>query len=480
MKLENYLNEKFGYSEFKPGQKEVIEGLLQGQDTFAVLPTGTGKSLCYQLTGELLTGQVIIVSPLLSLMEDQVRQLQKKGIREVIAVNSSLSFLEKRYVLEHLTAYKFLFFSPEMLLQEEVLQRLAQLTIALFVVDEAHCVYQWGVDFRPEYGKLGHVQTKLNNPLTLALTATATPVVQKEIKKQLFNSRTLLNEVIFSVNRENIGLVVTQTQDKAESLLQELSRFTSQVIIYCATRKTTESINRLIKENTALKTGYYHGGLTPNERSLLQQQFINNQLDVLCATNAFGMGIDKPDVRVVIHFDLPDSLENYLQEIGRAGRDGQPSLAILLYKAGDEYIHRFFQEETKADRETLKFLVNQEEEQVTELMERTTEIQQKWLKGYLDQEYSFDELEERLINKEVDRQQQLQVMLEYVHLTDCRRQFIQSYFSEPLTPQSKEKCCDCCGLSFDNFQEPIVKSSEVAKNNENWRTILLRLFKEQE
>lgn len=476
--LEQELFTRFGYAAFKPGQKEVITNLLDGMNTLAVLPTGTGKSLCYQFVGQKLEGLTVIVSPLLSLMEDQVRQLQRQGIKGAVALNSTLQYSEKRYILAKIFQYDYLFLSPEMLLQQEVLGVLQRQKIALFVVDEAHCVYQWGVDFRPEYSKLDLVQKQLDFPLTLALTATATPVVQHAIIKQLF-SQGSYQEVLSSVNRKNIGLFVKETSEKEEVLLNYLSKVAGKIIIYCATRNKAEQISQLIQAKTTFKVAYYHGGLEASERSRLQEQFIDNQIDILCATNAFGMGIDKPDVRGVIHFDLPDSLENYLQEIGRAGRDGQKSWALLLYKKGDEFIHRFFLEETRANRATLKALI--EGEKQAGLLENATELQQKWVQGYLAKDYSFEELEHRLEEKEKDRQAQLRGMLMYIETTTCRRRLIQTYFQEPIVKQSPETCCDNCALFFDIYQDSIVKSNKTSnQNEEGWRSKFLKLFKERD
>ncbi|WP_086444479.1 RecQ family ATP-dependent DNA helicase [Candidatus Enterococcus lemimoniae] len=476
--LEQVLQAKFGFNTFKPGQKEVIEQLLRNQDTLAVLPTGTGKSLCYQFVGQILVGSVLIVSPLLSLMEDQVIQLQKKGETSVIAINSSLSFSEKQYALNHLREYKYILISPETLTQKEVRTKIAHVKIALFVVDEAHCVSQWGVDFRPEYTKLAKIQAECGNPLTLALTATATPAVKKEIINQVFSHRTNISEVIYSVNRPNIGLLVNQCTEKNDTLISYLTQLKNKGLIYCATRKTAEKINRLIKEETDLKSAFYHGGLTANERSLLQQQFVANQLDVLCATNAFGMGIDKPDVRFIIHYDCPDSLENYVQEIGRAGRDGQASVAILLYQKGDESIHYYFQSESRLDRTFLNEFPTSQSEDKENRLPVLNEIQQKWLQGYLEKEYTIEELEQRLLRKEKERQQQLAVMLNYIKEAKCRRVFIQQYFSEKITESTQENCCDRCGLSFDKYKARIVQSPEENEISNQWEDILIRLFKE--
>ncbi|MDA9470275.1 RecQ family ATP-dependent DNA helicase [Enterococcus sp. 5H] len=478
MILEEALYQNFGFQTFKPGQKEVIQALLNKQDTLAVLPTGTGKSLCYQMVGKLLVGTVLIVSPLLSLMEDQVIQLQKKGETRVIALNSSLSFMEKQYVLANLSSYKYILISPETLTQKEVRQQISRLNIALFVVDEAHCVSQWGVDFRPEYTKLAQIQKECGNPLTLALTATATADVKQDILQQVFSKSENIKEIIYSVNRPNIALIVDKTDEKAAKLLNYLSQLKNKGIIYCATRKTAEKLDRLIKEQTDLKSAFYHGGLTANERSLLQQQFVSNQLDVLCATNAFGMGIDKPDVRFVIHYDCPDSLENYVQEFGRAGRDGQPSVAILLYQKGDESIHYYFQTETRQDREVLNQLFTDKTEIREEVLTNLNEIQQKWVQGFLEKEYTFEELEQRLLRKEKDRYRQLSSMLNYINEAKCRREFIQHYFSEKISKKTQKNCCDCCGLFFDNYQAQIVQSPEEKEISEQWEDILLRLFKE--
>lgn len=302
MNLSAELKRYFGFSTFRPGQEEIIQTLLDKDDVLAVLPTGNGKSLCYQLTGYLSEGLVIVVSPLLSLMEDQVMQLQKMGEKRVVAFNSLLTFSERKYVMEHLSQYKFLFLSPEMLVQSEILTQLKRQKIGLFVVDEAHCVSQWGVDFRPEYQRLGEIRTQLAIPVTLALTATATSAVQQDIETVLFTNKPKI--VKHSVNRENIALFVRKTTQKTAELEAIMKEINGATIIYCATKKEVERLYAELRGRFSI--GYYHGGLDASQRRQLQQQFSQNQLQFLIATNAFGMGIDKADIRYIIHYDLPD------------------------------------------------------------------------------------------------------------------------------------------------------------------------------
>lgn len=471
MTLEEQLFERFHFATFKPGQKETIASILAGQDTLAVLPTGTGKSLCYQFPSEHLNGLVVIVSPLLSLMEDQVQQLQKYGEKAVIALNSSLTYQEKEFVLSHLNLYRFLLISPEMLFQPAVRTILGRIEIGLFVVDEAHCISQWGVDFRPDYTNLHLIQQELNYPLTLALTATATAAVIKDIQQELFHDLRRSTVIQESVDRPTIGLAVRLTEDKPATLLELLPQLSGDGLIYCATRKQTETVCQLIRGQTKLKAAFYHGGLTPNERKLLQAQFVVGQLDVLCATNAFGMGINKPDIRYVIHYDLPDSLENYVQEFGRAGRDQKPSAAILLYQTGDERIHHFFHDESRSNRQLLKLL--QEHPEQFETITETNELQQKWLQGFRDGNYSLAHLEKRLAQKETEKAAQLKTMLAYIHATTCLRKFIQSYFESEAPPVSKEQCCTRCGLDLSQYQR-----NREAKTDQimSWETKLSKLF----
>lgn len=466
--LEQALRQYFGYKEFRKGQKEVIESLLSKQDTLAVLPTATGKSLCYQLTGYLLEGTVVIVSPLIALMEDQVYQLKKKGEKQVVALTSSFSYQEKQYILERLSAYRFIFISPEMLVQPTVLAAFKRLKISLFVVDEAHCISQWGVDFRPEYRLLGELREELAAPLTLALTATATPRVQEEIISVL--KLTDANQIRYSMNRQNIRLFVQETTDKFGYLQQLLPQLNGTGLIYCTTRKQVETLTQELAPN--YRTAFYHGGLSSNERRLLQEQFTNNQLEFLVTTNAFGMGIDKGDIRWVIHYDLPNSLENYVQEFGRAGRDGQASQAFLLYQTGDEGIHHFFDQVAREEQAHFNFLLENAGQHQSN-PEEWTELQQKWYQ-LVKQQGKQATIMEELENRKYIRHQQLESMLAYIALTSCRRQYLLDYFQEGQLIQ-QENCCDNDGA------EPLLGTAHFSEKQiivkKTWQEIFTRLLK---
>lgn len=463
MSLKDELQKRFGFTSFRSGQEEIIQSLLNDQDVLAVLPTGNGKSLCYQLTGYLREGMVIIVSPLLSLMEDQVMQLQKQGEKRVVAFNSLLSRTERYYVLNHLSNYKFLFLSPEMLTQKDVIEQLQKQKIGLYVIDEAHCVSQWGVDFRPEYQQLGEIAQKLGSPVTLALTATATTAVQHDIETVLFQEVPV--RIIHSVNRQNIALYVKKTSQKEADLEDLMKQAKGSMIIYCATKKEVERLYQLFRSRFTI--GYYHGGLEASQRRQLQQQFSQNKLQFLIATNAFGMGIDKPDIRYVVHYDLPDSLENYVQEIGRAGRDQQASEAILLYKENDERIHYFFNQLSREQRQSFEIYLQYHSNE----QEQFDEIQQKWLE-IIAQTSNPQEWLNRLKRQEKEKEYRLQQMLHYVNAKTCRRALILEYFGEKLI-KKPEKCCDIDRAVLTSQENREVSPSVELKQ---WQDILLNLF----
>ncbi|MDH6363171.1 ATP-dependent DNA helicase RecQ [Enterococcus sp. PF1-24] len=466
--LYQVLQEKFHFSHFREGQEEIIQQLLSGKDTLAILPTGKGKSLCYQLTGYLLPGTVLVVSPLISLMEDQVSQLQKLGEKAVVALNSNLSQPEKNWLLQNLASYKFIFISPEMLRQPAVFKKIQQLQLALFVVDEAHCLSIWGNDFRPEYRQLGGILQQLNSPLLLALTATATPKVAEDIKQLLFHkSFHLVRE---SVERQNISYFVEKTAEKEQRLREILSTVAAPGIIYCSTRKKVEELYQIFSGEFSI--GYYHGGLASGQRRQLQQQFLAGELTWLLATNAFGMGINKGDIRTIIHYDLPESIENYLQEIGRAGRDGQASQAILLYKQHDEQVHYYFQKNLREERQLFSdFLQGELNIEKTEL----SELQQKWL-AEAEEVGAATELMQRLKIHEAEKRQQLLTVLNYINEENCRREFLLKHFAEKIT-KVPEKCCDYHQSQLLLAEKP-AKPTKLSTENEAWQVILEKIFKE--
>lgn len=459
MELKKVLKEKFNYDQFRPGQQDIIETLLAGESVLGMLPTGTGKSLCYQLPGYLLQGTVIIISPLISLMEDQVIQLQRIGEKRVVALNSLLTSWEKQNVLTNAHYYKFIFMSPEMFLSENVQNTLENINIALVVVDEAHCISQWGIDFRPEYLKLADGIASIGDSLILALTATATQSVRSDIQSLLFRSKQA-KEFVFSVDRPNISYFVFQ-EEKTKKIQELINSLNGAGIIYCATRKNVEELYHLFKGYQ--KIAYYHGGLSGQERRMLQQQFLSGDLRILIATNAFGMGINKEDIRFVIHYDLPDSPENYLQEIGRAGRDGLASQAILLYQEGDEYIHHFLQEQTEQSQKLFEIKLK-----INDLVLDDPLIK-KWEKFFPN---DSDHIMCLLDQRKAIKKNQLKIMLNYISTKGCRRDFLVSYFDESLKVKNPI-CCDNDGAVL-----PEINNKELTvERTQSWQKIIKKIFK---
>ena len=332
------LKEKFGFDSFKPGQAEVLEALTAGKNTLAMLPTGGGKSLIYQMMGNMRDGLVIIVTPLLSLMQDQVARLNYAGEPKVVALNSTLPQDARRTILRSLDQYKFLFVSPEMLGQTVVQSALRKMKINLLVVDEAHTIVSWGPDFRPDYLALPQVHKKLGQPQLLLLTATATPKMMTDITVPFGLPESGWFIYRQSVDRPNIYLhteTLANEGQKRERLADLVRQLQGPGIVYFSSRKLATSMADWLAENTGRRVAAYHAGLDTMSSYRIQQQFMLGQIDVIAATSAFGMGIDKDNVRYVIHYHLSNDLANYLQEIGRAGRDGEQSAAILLYVPGD-------------------------------------------------------------------------------------------------------------------------------------------------
>ena len=320
------LKKYWGFDEFRDSQKEIIDFVLQKKDVIALLPTGGGKSLCYQLPAVLMDGTCLVISPLIALMEDQVSQLTKRGIKTAY-INSSLHFKDIDRILDNVIYgnIKILYVSPERLKTDLFLDRFKKMNVSFVAVDEAHCISEWGNDFRPEYRNISAIKTFKKDLSFIALTATATPEVVIDIEKQLSFKES--NKIQRSFIRNNINYSVINGISKEKVLIKLLTNQCS--IIYVRNRKKTKELSKLLNSNN-YKTDYYHGGLDFKERSKKQNRWINNEFDTIIATNAFGMGIDKPDVKSVIHYDLPDTLESFYQESGRAGRDGKAAYSIIL------------------------------------------------------------------------------------------------------------------------------------------------------
>ncbi|MGJ7921232.1 DNA helicase RecQ [Neobacillus sp. LXY-4] len=344
------LKTHFGYDQFRPGQISTLEHVFKKENTLCVMPTGGGKSLCYQVPALVFPGTTIVISPLISLMKDQVDTLQQLGIAATY-INSSLpaSEIEKRMMLARNGEYKLLYISPERLESGQFLQELGRIEIPLIAVDEAHCISQWGHDFRPSYmyisSILNHIQTK---PIILALTATATSQVRQDICQSLHIGK----EVVTSFERSNLTFSVVKGQDRDRFLLDYVSKNEHESgIIYASTRKTVDQLFQALTK-AKVNVARYHAGLSDSERREQQNAFLQDEKTVMVATSAFGMGIDKSNVRYVIHYQMPRNMESYYQEAGRAGRDGLDSTCILLYGPGDTQIHRFLIDQT-SDRDRI-------------------------------------------------------------------------------------------------------------------------------
>jgi ATP-dependent DNA helicase RecQ len=341
--LHRTLRRKFGFKSLREGQEEVIRSVLAGKDTLAIMPTGAGKSLCYQLPGSELPGITVIVSPLLSLMKDQVDKLHELGI-DAAQVNSTLTAEEERAVMEEIVKEQreFIFVTPERLARPDFLSTLKTNQVDVFVIDEAHCISQWGHDFRPDYLRLREAIEALGNPTVLALTATATADVVEDILRQL--GREDMEVIDTGIYRENLHFEVIPVRDEAaknEHLARLLREIDGTGIVYTSTVRDCETVTAYL-ESLEMPVARYHGKLSTRERKKAQERFMAGTVEAIVATNAFGMGIDKPDIRFIIHYNLPGSLESYYQEAGRAGRDGEPARCILLYQAEDRNTQLFF------------------------------------------------------------------------------------------------------------------------------------------
>lgn len=339
MNKEEILKHYYGYDSFRSAQAEIIETILSKRDVLAIMPTSAGKSICFQVPALMLDGITIVVSPLISLMYDQVTSLKEMGIQAIL-LNSAMTSMEYYQAIEQLQRgeVKLLYVAPERFEQEGFLEMMQGIQISMVAVDEAHCISQWGQDFRPSYQNIDTFVAQLPiRPIVAAFTATATPRVRLDIKQQLKLQHPF--EVVTSFDRANLYFGMEEPRDKMSRLL-ELIKEKEPTIVFCNTRKEVEKVcDKLQKKGIA--ADWYHAGLSPEARSKVQEDFIFDRIDVIVATNAFGMGIDKSNVRKVIHYNMPKDIESYYQEAGRAGRDGEPAECILLYGAKDIIINKF-------------------------------------------------------------------------------------------------------------------------------------------
>lgn len=470
--LDRTLKERFHYSTFRPGQRAALRAIMKGQPTLAVLPTGAGKTLLYQLPGVLLDGLVVIVSPLLSLMQDQVDRLRAAGLSRVASLNSAHDYQEQRRVLASLGQLDFLLTSPETLAKPAVQQALRRTPVALFVVDEAHCIAQWGPDFRPEYLLLAGVLCRIRPARLLLMTATATPRVQEEILDRLGLDSASVTRVVQSVNRPNIFLAVdhlNNQEEKRARLLALVRTLGAGGVVYVSSRQGANELATWLGQTTGRRVAAYHAGVPMVDRYRIQAQFLHGETELVVATSAFGMGVDKPDVRYVLHYHLPASLEAYVQEVGRAGRDNQPALADLLYVPGDEALPRMLGTTVLPPAQVL------DQVRAGRLDPAILGAAAHVLTFYLDHGDRGRQLVARFQDLAAKKAARLAALLDYVNRPTCRRAVIARYFGEEAPDQTP--CCDRhqSGWRVGDLGLPKVQAPRVTLPV-TWTTQLARLF----
>jgi ATP-dependent DNA helicase RecQ len=473
------LREKFAFKDFYPGQEDVVSRVMQGQDTLAILATGAGKSLTYQLPALLLHGTTVVVSPLIALMKDQLDMLRERGITDVVALNSTLSEEQEIRARERVASgtIKIAYTTPEKLEDESFLRLLQSIEVPLFVVDEAHCISQWGHDFRPAYLALGGVIAKLGRPTVLALTATATPSVREDVLHQLGIEH--VKPIVRGFDRPNLVYEARKADKEADKLKILNQLFTGDDalegtgIIYTATIKNALEVQHYLTRQLDVPAAVYHSKLHKEDRTSVHNLFMDESIRAVVATNAFGLGIDKPNIRFVVHYDLPGSLEAYTQEAGRAGRDGLESRCILIYRMSDTRVQNYFLtgkypdvEEVQRVFGTIEVFGDQAEGVSMTDLRKILQLPLTKLKvilallkksGYIEplgkSAYGLTEAVRKhrelvlsLANYETKKsydQSKLAMMLQYAETNSCRRRFILNYFGEDFEPLRCGACDNC-------------------------------------
>ena len=498
--IDRVAREAFGFQELRPGQREAIEAVLAGRDTLAVMSTGSGKSAIYQIAGLLQPGTTVVISPLIALQRDQVEDLRERVGGNAAQLNSTLSAREREAALADVAddALEFLFLAPEQLANPDVLDELRVADVSLLVVDEAHCISEWGHDFRPDYLRLGAVIEALGRPVVLALTATAAPPVREEIEDRLGMRDTVL--IVRGFDRPNIRLVVDRFYSESSherALLESVEEAPKPGIVYTATRRRCEELAAALRERGVDATAY-HAGLRDSERNEAQERFMDDEVDVVVATTAFGMGIDKPNVRFVIHAEPADSVDSYFQEIGRAGRDGEPAEALLLYRPEDLGLRRFFAGTGQVDVVDIARVVEVVAEAEgpvapTELQDETDLSQSKLTTAVSRLEdvgavevlptgeiaetdeapprrVAIEEAAEAQEQRRLFDRSRIDMMRAYAESDSCRRAFLLSYFGEPYDPPCGN--CDYCeahrGAAADPDQPEVPFAVGARVRHEQW------------